>query len=472
MLFNKTDLQTTFSYNMVALVDKTPTELNLKDCIKIYVEYNKKCIIREITFDLNKVNNRLEIVNGLLKALEDIDNIIALIKSSNSSADAQIKMIDKYKFTEAQAKAIVDMKLGRLANLEKIEIQEEKANLEKEIKRLNDILKNPIAELRLRLNNIVSIYGDDRRTELTQINITKEKKEEVYVEPEKCMVIMTASGSIKRVPITTYKVQKRNGKGIKTQEDITSSIIRTNTVDKLMVFTNKGKMYRLLVNDIPEGTNTSKGISIKNLITFEANEEPQIIYSIYKDTNAKYVFFVTKKGVVKKTPLSEYTETKRKNGISTINLREGDSLAAATLVEDEEVILVTKNGRALRFKSSDVATSSRASIGVKGITLNDGDEVLTALPIRDQNDLLAMFGTDGCGKRIKEIPLQQKGGKGCVYYKSTVAGVSMVNPEDSILVMGNKSSICVKASDLPELEHAASGNCIIKDNKILSVSKI
>ena len=479
LLFKETNLQTSVSYNQVALINKTPTELNLKDCIKIYVEHNIDCITRETNFDINKVLNKLEIANGLLKALEDIDNIITLIKKSESSAVAKTKLMEVYSFTEAQAKAIVDMKLGRLAGLERIEIQNEKAELEEQLKSLNAILSNPIDELRFRLGNLVKKYGDARRTELAQITVAKEEKEIEYVEPEKCVVIMTEGGLIKRIPVASFKTQRRNGKGAKTQDDITNAVIRTNTIDSLMIFSNQGKMYRLLVNDVPVGTNTTKGQAVKSLVAMEAGEEPAVMYSIYRDTDAKYVLFVTKNGMVKKTTLDEYVKTKKKTGIAAITLKDGDSLAAVSLIKDEPLILITANGMSIKFDSNEITPTSRTTSGVKGINLADGDYVIAALPVRDSSDKLAIFSQSGLAKKIElsELPTQKRAGKGLICYKvanttGLVAAACLVSDTDNILVLGEKSSICISANDLPNLGRAPTGNQIIKNTRINSVSKV
>ena len=478
-IYKETNLQTSFAYNQVALVDKVPTELNLKQCIKIYVEHNVQCILREAEFDLKKVNDRLEIVNGLLKALEDIDNIIALIKASESAAAARVALQNKYKFTETQAKAIVDMKLGRLAGLERIEIENEKTELLDKIKELNAIAEYPKAELKKRLKNLVKKYGDERRTELIQVaDTTKEEEEIKYVEPEKCVVVMTESGLIKRIPSTSFRKQRRNGKGVKTQDDITNALIRTNTVDNIMVFTNKGKMYRILVDSIPVGTNVSQGVPVKSLIEMEPDEVPTTIYSIYRDTDAKYVLFVTKNGLVKKTALEEYTKTKKKTGIAAINIKDGDSIACVHLIKNEPLVLITKNGMAIRFNSTEIGASGRTTMGVKGITLKDGDEVVMALPVRNETDDLAIFSATGLAKKvsIKEFPIQKRAGKGLICYKPNattgdVVGAALVSDEDNILVCGSRSGICVSAQEIPELSRVSTGNQIIKGN-ISSVSKV
>ena len=479
LLFKETSLQTSFSYNQVALIDKTPTELTLKDCIKIYVDHNIDCIKRESQFDIEKASAKLEIIEGLLKALEDIDNIIALIKASASAAAAKTALIEKYSFTEPQAKAIVDMKLGKLAGLERIEIENEKKDLIKQISELKNILENPYSELRMRLYELTEKYGDARRTELCQIaDATKEEKEIEFVEPEKCVVVMTEGGTIKRIPQSSFRTQKRNTKGIKTQEDITSCVIRTNTIDSLMIFTNQGNMYRLLVDNIPVGTNVSKGTPITGLIEMEENEKPTVIYSIYRDTDAKYILFVTKNGLVKKTSLEEYTKTKKKNGILAINIKDNDELASVFLVKDEDIVLITELGNAIRFNSMEVGATSRATSGVKGVGLKEGDAVSVALPIHDTKDELGIFFSSGIGKKIKlsELPAQKRAGKGLqigkLGDKEWVSAAALLSDEDNILIVGNLTSVCISAKDVPSLSRPASGNIMIKGNQIKSVSKI
>ena len=481
-LFAKTNLQSSFAYNQVALIDKVPTEMNLKDCCAVYVNHNIECIVREAQFDLGKATERLHIVEGLLKALEDIDNIVALIRKSASAADAKVALIEKYKFSEAQAKAILDMKLAKLANLEKIELQNEKAELEQTIQDLKalisdqDIQKN---ELKKRLHNIVEKFGDDRRTELTNIEVSKEDKEIAYVEPEKCVVVMTESGYLKRIPTASFRTQKRNGKGVKSQDDIVSAVIRTNTIDSLMIFTNQGRLYRILVDNIPVGTNAAKGTSIYSLIEMQEGEKASIIYSIYRDTDAKYVLFVTKNGIIKKTPLEEYIKTKKKTGIAAITLKEGDELASVSLVKDEDVIVLTSHGMGIRFSTNDVSSTARAAVGVKCMNLNPDDTIVAALPVRHKSDKIAIFVKSGLGKRfsIDDLPVQKRGGKGLICYKPTeitgpVTAGALLADEDAILLIGNKSSICISATDIPVLNRGAVGNQLIKQGTIYSVSKV
>ena len=478
-LFKLTRLEETYSFNQVALVDKKPQLLNMKQLLEIYINHQKDVLLRKSKFEAKKIANRLHILDGLLIALEDIDNVIAMIKKSESAAAAKIALMAKYHLSEAQAKAILDMKLAKLAKLEKVEIQKEKAELEEELKRLNAIIANPIPTLIEIFEGLKKTYGDARRSTITQVATTKEEKEIEFVEPEKCVVMMTEGGLIKRIPSTSFRTQKRNGKGVKNQDDITNAVIRTNTIDSLMIFSDKGKMYRLLVNDIPVGTNVSKGTSIKSLINMDTDEQPAVMYSIYRDTDAQYVLFVTKNGLVKKTSLEEYIKTKKKTGIAAITLKEGDELAAVSLIKDEQLILITSNGMGIRFDSKEIGATSRATSGVKGINIGADDKIVAAMAVRNGNDKIAIFAHGGLSKKIdlSELPLQKRAGKGLICYKPTnstgkIAAATLVEDSDSVLIVGDKTSICISASDIHNLGRSSIGNQVIKNSKILSVSKV
>ena len=478
-LFKNTRLEDTYSINQVALVNKKPEVLNLKRLLEIYNEHQKDVLIRKTNFEAEKIRARIHILDGLLIALEDIDNVIALIKKSESAAAAKVNLINQYNLSETQAKAILDMKLAKLAKLEKVEIQEEKNNLVKELDHLNNILANPIPEMKNIYTEIEKNYGDERRSTITQVAITKEEKEIEFVEPEKCVVVMTEGGSIKRIPTSSFRTQKKNGKGIKSQDDITSCVLRTNTIDNLMIFSDKGIMYRLLVDNIPVGTNTSVGQSIKSLVNMAVDENPATMYSIYRDTNAKYVLFTTKNGLVKKTTLDEYIKTKKKTGIAAIALRENDRLASVSLIDNEPILLLTKNGYIIRFNSSEITPTSRSTYGIKGITLSEGDEVVMALPIRHDTDNLAVFTTGGMGKKVPltEITIQKRGGKGLYIYKPTastgsVISASLIDDNDNLLISGNSASICISAKDIPVLGRTSIGNQMIKSGSIKSVTKV
>ena len=480
-LFAKTNLQTSFSYNQVALINKTPTEVNLKDCIKIYLNHNIECLIKECDFDLKKAEARLEIVEGLLKALQDIDTIIAFIKKSASSAAAKDGLVSEFGFTEPQAKSIVAMRLGSLAKLEGVELNDEKAKLNETINDLNKILGSETEQLNVilgRLDDLVKKYGDARRTELAQIEVSKEEKEIAEVIPEDVVVMLSQTGDIKRIPKASFRTQRKGGKGVKTADDAVMATIKTNTIDALLLFTNKGKMYRIIVDNIPIGTNVSKGSNVSTLINLENDEKVIAITNLARGNENKYVVFITKNGLFKKTSIEEYTKTKRSTGIAAINLKDGDSIANIELMNDEDMIIITKKGYSIHFETNEIAAIGRVTAGVKAIKLADDDEVLVGLPIRDKKETVAVFSSFGNAKKtnIDEFPLQARAGKGVVAYKVSpatgdVVGATMINDEDNILLVG-KTSICVAATDIPQLGRAAIGNIMIKNGQINSVTKL
>ena len=476
-LYAKTNFQTSFSYNQVALIDKTPTELNFKDAIKIYLDHNIECLIKECNFDLKKAKDRLEIVDGLLKALEDIDNIINLIKKSDSAAAAKINLIEKYNFTENQAKAILAMRLSSLAKLEKIELNKEAENLKEQINDLNKILASKdeqIDIIKLRLDNLVKKYGDVRRTELTQIEETKEEKTKAEIIPEDVVVIITQTGDIKRVPKKNFKVQHRRGTGVKTLDSAIFKVITTNTVDTLMVFTSKGKMYRLNVNKIPEGTNASKGTNIRTLLTFENNEVIQAVSSVSNEIAPNVVFF-TKNGLVKKTAITEYSSMKKTTGIQAIKLKENDELVSVSFMGEENVLMVTKNGNVIKIPTDDIKAIGRVTNGVKGINLKDGDEVVAAFPVSHET---AIITKEGKGKRIntEQFVIQCRGGRGVTGIKLdlndyVVAALPLILNE-SILIVGKPNSICIPCQELSEQGRAGSGTKVIERSIVQAVVKI
>ena len=473
-LFAKTNLQSSFSYNQVALIDKVPTELNLKDCIKIYVDYNIECIIRETNFDLKKATDRLEIVNGLLRALEDIDNIISLIKSSENATAAKEKLISKYNFTENQAKAILAMRLSSLARLEKVELEREAKELENKISDLKGILSSEERQkdiLKSRLADLVKKYGDARRTKLTNIEIKPEDKVIEEVVPEDCVVILSQTGDIKRVPQKSFKVQRRNGKGVKTKDDVIMSTISTNTIDNLLLFTKKGKMFKILVDKVPVGTNIAKGTHVGTLINMDSDDEVIAITSLARSNTSKYVVFFTKQGLIKKTLLNEYTKIKRSTGIAAIKINEGDSIVNVEFINEEEILIITRCGMSIHFESKNINPIGRVAAGVKAIKLNENDEVVIGLPIHENDNTVAIFSTKGYGKKtsIKEVNIQGRGGKGSLIYRPNavygeIAGATMVSDKDTILLSGQPNSICIAASDLPLLTKTSFGNIMIKSN--------
>lgn len=467
-LFNSTNLQKNYNANQFALVGKTPSLLNLKRYYDIYISHNTECISKEYIYDLKKAEARNEIVNGLLKALEDIDNIIKLIKASKSAIDAKENLINKYKFSEAQAKAIVDMKLGKIANLEKIELENEKKELEKTIENCKDILSNNDKILNIlieRLESFTKKYGSKRKTELTQINISKEDKEIINVVPEDVVVMVTQSGEIKRIPKKSFRAQRRNGKGIKSINDIILTSISTNTIDNVLIFTNSGKMYKILVDNIPVGTNVSKGESIYNLINIPTEEKIIAATSINRDIDKKYAVFITKQGLFKKTLLEEYKNIKKATGIQAIKLKDNDSIAKVFFMNEENFMIFTKDGIAIKFDTKDIKPIGRVTSGVKAIKLNDNDYVISGFPITNEKANIAIIGINGYGKKcsLEDFNCQGKGGKG-VKTNFTIAGAELIEEGNEILLIGSPNSICISEKELPLQGRSNLGVKIAKNN--------
>ena len=476
-LFAKTNLQTSFSYNQIALVDKIPTELNLKGCIEVYIKHNIECLINELNFDKKAAEDRLHIVLGLLIALEDIDNVIALIKSSKDSANAKENLIKKYGIDDIQAKAILAMRLSTLAKMEKIELEKERDELKSTIEDINSILNSEQKQLeiiRKRLSDIVDKFGDARKTELAQIEVPKEEKEIAEVIPEDMVVVMSQNGDIKRIPTKSFKIQKKGGRGTKSEIDTLLDTISTNTVDTLMFFSNKGKMYRCIVDVLPIGTNTTRGTHISNFIKMDKDENIIAISSLHRKSMPKYVIFVTKNGMIKKTLLSEYLTVKKNTGIQAIKLAEDDTIANVNFMDEEDLILVTSGGYAIRFSTKDINSIGRVTAGVRGIKLLEDETVISGIPVHKTTDYLAVITTAGMGKKValSEFTCQGRGGRGVILSKEPIAGIAMVDNEDALFLVGKPTSIGISVNELPLLSRTALGNMMIKNSKISKIIKL
>ena len=476
-LFAKTNLQTSFSYNQIALVDKIPTELNLKGCIEVYIKHNIECLINELNFDKKAAEDRLHIVLGLLIALEDIDNVIALIKSSKDSANAKENLIKKYGIDDIQAKAILAMRLSTLAKMEKIELEKERDELKATIEDINSILNSEQKQLeiiRKRLSDIVDKFGDARKTELAQIEVPKEEKEIAEVIPEDMVVVMSQNGDIKRIPTKSFKIQKKGGRGTKSEIDTLLDTISTNTVDTLMFFSNKGKMYRCIVDVLPIGTNTTRGTHISNFIKMDKDENIIAISSLHRKSMPKYVIFVTKNGMIKKTLLSEYLTVKKNTGIQAIKLAEDDTIANVNFMDEEDLILVTSGGYAIRFSTKDINSIGRVTAGVRGIKLLEDETVISGIPVHKTTDYLAVITTAGMGKKValSEFTCQGRGGRGVILSKEPIAGIAMVDNEDALFLVGKPTSIGISVNELPLLSRTALGNMMIKNSKISKIIKL
>lgn len=471
-LFTYTDLQSTLSYNMNYIVNGTPKLCSIKELVEAYIAHQERVMINIALFDKDKAEKRIHILEGLLKAIDKIDEVIKLIKSSKDKAEARNKIISFLNVDDIQANAILDMKLSKLTHLDKYELENELKENQNIVIRCDKIISEKSFRSQCLIENITKLrdkYGDARRTQLLQLDEPKVEKEVIEVIPQECIVSITESNLIKKTPSTNYKTQKRGGVGVKNKDDIIAFTCRTNTQDNLMVFSSKGKMYKILVDKIPE-----KNTRIDSLINFDKDEKSIAYASLYKDSPAEFVFFATKQGYMKKVPITEFTKMKKGSGISAINFHEGDELAAVTFINNEDMLLITKLGMSIHIQSN-FGAASRVAMGIKGISLREGDEVLVCLPIHKTTDELLVVDETGCGKRfeLRELTLQNRGGVGLTISKTAIAGVCLVDNKDKVLITGNKNTICIDASSVPSvLTRTSMGNILIKNNRVMSVSKV
>lgn len=456
MLYAKTDLQKNFNANQFALVGKTPKMLTLKDYIDIYVQHNLNCIQKEYQFDLDKATKKLEVTQGLIKALVSIDDIIALIKQSDSSKDAIGKLVTKYGFTEVQAKAIVDMKLGRLAKLEAVELNKTEQGLQSDITEFNRILNSEVNQKELfltRLDTFTKKFGFPRRTQLTQIEIPKESKSKPEFIPESCGIVITTTHTIKRM--TKIVKPKANEYFLMNQE--------TDTGDWLSVFTAAGKMYKIQTKDIPEGTTASKGISVTALL--EMGNDIPIAYFLHSQFGEGTLLFVTSRGQIKCAKMEEFTST-RKGGVIATKLREGDSVTAVMEYHGEDVEVITKKGMSIHLRGGDIPTQGKNTLGVKGMNIAEDDSVAQVLLIPKDSIGLVVIAETGQGKRIpvSELPPQGRGGKGVsITPKNDFAGAVFITKEDSRILFVMPSGVkSESARQIPLHSRVNTGVQIIK----------
>ena len=456
MLYAKTDLQKNFNANQFALVGKTPKMLTLKDYIDIYVQHNLDCIQKEYRFDLDKATKKLEVTQGLIKALASIDDIIVLIKQSDSSKDAIGKLVTKYGFTEVQAKAIVDMKLGRLAKLEAVELNKTEQGLQSDITEFNRILNSEANQKELfltRLDTFTKKFGFPRRTQLTQIEIPKESKSKPEFIPEPCGIVVTTTHTIKRM--TKAIKPKANEYFLMNQE--------TDTSDWLSVFTAAGKMYKIQTKDIPEGTTASKGIGIAALL--EMGNDTPVAYFLHSQFGEGTLLFVTSRGQIKCAKMEEFTST-RKGGVIATKLREGDSVTAVMEYHGEDVEVITKKGMSIHLRGSDIPSQGKNTLGVKGMNIAEDDSVAQVLLIPKDTIGLVVIAETGQGKRIpvSELPPQGRGGKGVsITPKNDFAGAVFITKEDSRILFVMPSGVkSESARQIPLHSRVNTGVQIIK----------
>jgi len=489
-LFKHTDLQKNFNLNMIALVNGIqPQLLSLKEILAGHLEHRKLVVERRAKFELKKAKEREHILEGLAKALSKIDEIISTIKKSKDRSDARQNLVKKFKFTEIQASAILEMRLQSLAALERNKIEAELEEKRKLIHELEILLKSPEKILKVvkeELSGLKAVYGDERRTRLISSGLT-EFKEEDLVPQEEVMISLSGSGYIKRAPSSSIKVQHRGGKGVVgsdvSDEDFISHFISADTHDNILFFTNKGRAFQTKVYEIPAGSRTSKGKIIQNFLEIPTDETISAIISYssvkQKDLNGgKFLVMVTKKGIIKKTDLEGF-ENIRRNGIAAINLQKGDELKWVELSSGkDEIILITANGKAIRFKESQLRPMGRTAAGVKAIKMK-GNDFVAGLDIIDRsgkgkatNEKLLIITENGFAKQtpLKEYKVQSRGGQWVKTAKITektgkIVAAKIIENKEELMALSNKGQIIkTKISDIRTAGRATSGVKVMRLN--------
>ena len=472
-LYKHTQLQDTFGVIMLCLVSTNgslePKVLNLHDMLKYYLAHQEDVVTRRTQYDLNKAQERAHILEGLLKALDNIDEVIRIIRGSRSVQIAKQELMERFELTEVQAQAIVDMRLRALTGLEREKLEAEYAELMEKIRKLKAILEDRNLLLRVIREEILEIsekYGDDRRTSIgfDAFDISMED----MIPRENTVITMTKLGYIKRMTVDNFRSQNRGGKGIKgmqtIEDDYIEELMMTTTHHYVMFFTNTGRVYRLKAYEIPEASRTARGTAIINLLQLMPGERITAVITINKFEEDQYLMMATRKGLVKKTPIQDYANV-RKIGLAAISLREDDELIEVKVTNNKkDIILVTKDGQCIRFKETDVRTTGRVSMGVRGINLMDGDEVV-AMQLNSQGYYLLVVSENGMGKRtsISEFTCQNRGGKGVKCYKITektgnVIGAKAVNEENEIMMITTEGIIIrLQCSDISILGRITSG---------------
>ncbi len=491
-LYKHTQLQDTFGVIMLALVmgadgKLQPKILNLLDMLRYYLQHQEEVVTRRTQYDLNKAEERAHILEGLLKALEHIDEIIRIIRASRNTAEAKANLMEAFEFTDPQAQAIVDMRLRALTGLERERLQSEYDELTRKIRELKAILADRSLLLRVIRREILEIsekYGDDRRTAIgfDEFDISMED----LIPKENTVIAMTKLGYIKRMTVDNFRSQNRGGKGIKgmqtIEDDYIDELLMTTTHHYLMFFTNMGRVYRLKAYEIPEAGRTARGTAIINLLQLQPEEKITAVIPIREYKKGHYLFMATKKGLVKKTPIQEY-ENVRKTGLAAIALRDEDELIEVKFTDNhKDIILVTKFGQCIRFHETDVRSTGRISMGVRGINLLEEDEVI-GMQLNTQGDYLLIASENGYGKRtsIGEFTPQNRGGKGVKCYKITdktgnVVGVKAVNEDNEIMLITTEGIIIrISCSDISILGRITSGVKLmdVADNiSVASIAKV
>ena len=481
-LYKFTQLQDTFSINMLALVDNQPKTLSLREMLDHYIRFQESVIVRRSKYDLKKAEARAHILDGLRIALDNIDEIISIIRSSYN--DAKANLMERFSFSDVQAQAILDMRLARLQGLEREKIDNEYAELMKQIEYLNQVLSDEHLVLDIVKNELIAIrdkYGDERRSEITayadEINI------EDLIDEEEVVITLTHFGYVKRLPVDTYKSQRRGGRGVTgittREEDFVEKLFVTSTHNHILFFSSKGKMYRLKAYEIPEAGRQAKGTAIVNLLQLDSDEKITAAITLREFEEGKYLFFGTKHGVVKKSDLLMYN-TARKGGLAAIVLDEDDELINVRLSDgDDDIILSTFGGMCIRFNEADVRPMGRVSRGVRGIKLSDGDYVVGMSAASEGDDLLVVT-ENGFGKKtpLSEYKTQTRGGKGVTTYRisdatGNIAGITVVRESDDIMLITSEGVVIrMKTREISRIGRLTKGVRLMRLDDNVSVVSI
>ena len=487
-LYKNTQMQDTFGVIMLALVDGQPRILTLRQCLDYYIDHRKGVILRRTQFELDKALARAHILEGLKIALDNIDEVINIIRSSYD--DAKERLMERFGLSDIQAQAILDMRLKTLSGLQREKIEEEYNELMKLIAHLREILgseKLVFEIIKEELTEVKEKYGDERLTKI--VAAEGEFNEEDLIKEEQMVVALTHFGYIKRMPIDTYRSQKRGGKGISgistREEDFVKQIFTTSTHDTVLFFSNKGKLYRLRGYEIPEAGRTAKGTAIVNLLSLDAGEKISAVIPISDFEDSKYLLMATKNGLIKKTPLQEYNSS-RKTGLLAITLKDDDELIDVRLTDGQDnVVLVTEKGLCITFDEKDVRPVGRSAQGVLGIRLDEDDNVIGMESIVSNNKGVTLLAIteNGFGKRteLDEYRVQNRGGRGVITYKITpktgnIVGIRMAKEDDDVMLITNSGTIIrINVKDVSILGRATQGVTLMRTNeneKVVSIETV
>ncbi|MBV7275766.1 DNA gyrase subunit A [Clostridium sp. PL3] len=486
-LYKHTKMQDTFGIIMIALVDNEPQTLNLKQVLVHYLNFQKEVIRRRTKFELDKALARAHILEGLRIALDHIDEVINLIRSSKNTEEARNGLMNKFNLSEKQSQAILDMRLQRLTGLEREKIEDEYSELVKLIQHLREVLEREELVLEIIREELIEIknkYGDERRTEIQRNN--DEINIEDLIQEEDVVITLTHAGYIKRISADTYSAQKRGGKGIQAmatkEDDFVEHIFITSTHNNILFFTNKGRVHKLKAYEIPDAGRTAKGTNLINILPIATDEKIQAVITFKEFDGDNYFIMGTKEGVIKKTQISQYASI-RKNGLNAINLKDGDELIGVRMTTGEsEILIFTKNGYAIRFNEKDVRPMGRTATGVRAITLREGDIAVAMDIVAEDHDVL-VISENGFGKRtpVSEYTAHRRGGKGIITYKVTdktgyIVGARVVKDEDEMMLI-NSSNVAIRlnVSGISTTSRNTSGVTLMRteeEQKVVAIAKI